>query len=329
VNRAKLSARLLYGPTGIFGRHRPLYFLNLRDRLRGRPRTLEEAARGKVVLITGASSGIGREASKKVAAAGATVLLVSRRAEELEKLRAEIATDGGKAEVHACDLSDTDEIERMAAVVLERHDHVDVLVNNAGRSIRRTVADSLDRFHDYERLMQLNYFGAVRLTLALLPTMRERGSGHVINVTTTGVEAKPPRFSAYLASKAALEMFADVAGAELGHEGIRFTNVQMGLVRTPMIEPTEAYRGMPSLSAEQAADWICDAIVHRPRRVGTPVSDVAGVFDALSPAVMAQVRSVGYRLSPDNEPQPLPPEPPPPSDFEAAEKQDKKGNASQ
>ena len=328
MNLAKAMARLLYGPTGISGRHRPFYFLNLRDRRRG-PRNLEQAVEGKVVLITGASSGIGREAALRIAVAGATVLLVSRREDELEKLRAEIAEAGGNAEVHPCDLSDTEEIERMASVVLERHDHVDVLVNNAGRSIRRSVVESLDRFHDYERLMQLNYFGAVRLTLALLPTMRERGFGHVINVTTTGVEAKPPRFSAYLASKAALEMFGDVAGAELGHEGIRFTNVQMGLVRTPMIAPTEAFQGMPSLSAEQAAEWICEAIVHRPRRIGTPVSDVAGVLDSVSPATMATLRSLGYRLSPDNEPQPLPAEPPAPDDFKTTEKKDKKGKASQ
>jgi NAD(P)-dependent dehydrogenase (short-subunit alcohol dehydrogenase family) len=328
VNLAKTTARVLYGPTGIFGRHRPLYFLNLRDRWR-RARTLEQAVKGKVVLITGASSGIGRATALRVAEAGATVLLVSRREDELEKLRAEIAEAGGEAEVHPCDLADTEAIERMAAVVLERHDHVDVLVNNAGRSIRRSVVDSLDRFHDYERLMQLNYFGALRLTLALLPTMRERGFGHVINVSTTGVQAKPPRFSAYLASKAALDMFADVAGAELGHEGIRFTTVQMGLVRTPMIEPTDAYRGMPSLSSEQAAEWICEAIIHQPRRVGTPVSDIAGVLDSLSPATTATLRSLGYRLSPDNEPQPLPAEPPAPSDFEATKKQEKKGNANQ
>jgi NAD(P)-dependent dehydrogenase (short-subunit alcohol dehydrogenase family) len=326
VNLRKATARLLYGPTGIAGRHRPFYFLNLRDRRRG-PRNLEQAVKDKVVLITGASSGIGRATALRVAGAGATVLLISRREQELEKLRAEIAAAGGLAEVHTCDLSDIDAIERMAAVVLERHDHVDVLVNNAGRSIRRSVVESLDRFHDYERLMQLNYFGALRLTLALLPTMRERGFGHVINVSTTGVEAKPPRFSAYLASKAALDMFADVAAAELGHEGIRFTTVQMGLVRTPMIEPTEAFRGMPSLSAEQAADWICEAIVHRPRRVGTPVSDVAGVLDSLSPSTTATLRSLGYRLSPDNEPQPLPAEPPAPDDFKTTKKKDKKGNA--
>ncbi|MDX6616585.1 MAG: hypothetical protein QOD60_1676 [Solirubrobacterales bacterium] len=325
MNLRKATARLLYGPTGIAGRHRPFYFLNLRDRRRG-PRNLEQAVKDKVVLITGASSGIGRATALRVAGAGATVLLISRREQELEKLRAEIAAAGGLAEVHTCDLSDIDAIERMAAVVLERHDHVDVLVNNAGRSIRRSVVESLDRFHDYERLMQLNYFGALRLTLALLPTMRERGFGHVINVSTTGVEAKPPRFSAYLASKAALDMFADVAAAELGHEGIRFTTVQMGLVRTPMIEPTEAFRGMPSLSAEQAADWICEAIVHRPRRVGTPVSDVAGVLDSLSPATTATLRSLGYRLSPDNEPQPLPAEPPAPDDFKTTKKKDKKGN---
>jgi NAD(P)-dependent dehydrogenase (short-subunit alcohol dehydrogenase family) len=296
VAARKAQAAVLYRPTGIFGRHAPFYALNLVDWARSP--SLEDAVEGKVVLITGASSGIGRAAAVRLGGAGATVLLVARGEEDLRDVAAEIEDRGGSAYVHPCDLSEIEEVERLAAVALERHDHVEVLVNSAGRSIRRSVELSYDRFHDFERTMQLNYFGAVRLILALLPTMRERGSGQVINVSTTGVQARPPRFAAYTASKTALDGFSDAVAAEAAAEGVRFTKIEMPLVRTPMIEPsTGLYRSMPSLSAEQAAEWVAKAVVYRPRRIGTLVSDVAGVLNLFAPAMIEWMRAVGYRVT--------------------------------
>jgi NAD(P)-dependent dehydrogenase (short-subunit alcohol dehydrogenase family) len=295
----RLWARVLYYPTGISGRNAPLFGLNALDWVRDT--SLEAAVDGRVVLVTGASSGIGRASARRLGEAGATVLLVARGAEALEEVREEIESAGGTAHVHACDLSDPAAIERLAAVVLERRGNVDLLVNSAGHSIRRSVELSYDRFHDYERTMQLNYFGTVRLVLALLPSMQDQGSGHVINISTAGVQARSPRFSAYTASKTALDGFTDCVAAELLHEGIRFTKIEMPLVRTPMIEPSKGvYRSMPSISAEQAADLVAKAIVYRPRRIGTAFSDIAGVLNLIVPGPMERLRSVGYRLGGDS-----------------------------
>lgn len=291
-----MVARVLHRPTGILGRHRPFYALNLADRFRG-PRSLEQAVSGKTILITGASSGIGEAAAHRIGDAGGQVLLVARTEDKLEAVASAIADRGGSAEVHPCDLSDTDEIERVAGAVLGEHGAIDVLVNNAGHSIRRPVASSYERYHDFERTIQLNYLGAVRLILALLPGMRDRGDGHVINVSSAGVQTRVPRYSAYVASKAALDAFSECIQAELAHDGVNVTTIHMPLVRTPMIEPTRIYRLFPALTPEEAADWIAQAIVHRPPRIGTPYSEAAAVADAISPATLRAIRNAGYRLS--------------------------------
>jgi NAD(P)-dependent dehydrogenase (short-subunit alcohol dehydrogenase family) len=290
LSAPKAVSGLINRPTGIVGR----FVGSL-----GGGRSLDKAIGGKVVLVTGASSGIGEAAARRLAGAGGRVLLVARTLEKLDTLRGEIEEGGGEAHVHPCDLSEMDEVGRLADGVLERHGHVDVLVNNAGKSIRRSVHLSYDRFHDYERTIRLNYLGPVRLTLALLGSMRERGSGHVVNVSTTGVAFRPPRFSAYIASKAALEAFSDTLAAEVERE-ISVTSIQMPLVRTPMITPTKAYRTMPSISSDEAADWIAKAIVHRPRRIGTHLADLAAVADVVSPGALRAIRRAGYDLVPDS-----------------------------
>ena len=212
----------------------------------------KEALDGKHVLITGASSGIGRSTALKVAAAGGVPLLVARNVEKLEEVRAEIVAAGGTAYVYAADISDMESIERLLERVLADHRNVDMLVNNAGRSIRRSIALSYDRFHDFERTMQLNYFGAVKLIIGLLPHMRERGSGHIVNVSSIGVQTNPPRFSAYVASKAALDAFTRVVASEVIGDGVTFTTIHMPLVRTPMIAPTKMYDAFPAISPEEA-----------------------------------------------------------------------------
>ena len=273
--------------------------LKVARRVRGSD-SLERALRGKVVMITGASSGIGKATALKVGAAGGTVLLVARTPEKLEQTRARIEAEGGTAHVHACDLSDIAAIEQMTAEALERHHHVDVLVNNAGRSIRRSVALSYDRIHDYERTMQLNYFGPLALILALLPAMRERGFGQIVNVSSIGVQTNTPRFSAYVASKAALDAFSRCIASEVVDDGVGLTTIHMPLVRTPMIAPTRIYDRFPAISPEEAADMLCEAIVHRPKRVATRLGNLGQVAYALSPKSMDAILNTAYKLFPDS-----------------------------
>jgi NAD(P)-dependent dehydrogenase (short-subunit alcohol dehydrogenase family) len=213
-------------------------------------RNLRTVLQDRVVVVTGASSGIGRATAALVGRHGARVVLVSRTKEKLDELKAEIEAGGGTAHVYPTDLSDVDACDEMINMVLAEHGGVDVLINNAGRSIRRSVAASYDRFHDFQRTMQLNYFGAVKLILAVLPGMRERKRGHIINISSIGTQAYPPRFSAYVASKSALAAFARCLGPEVVDDGVAVTNIHMPLVRTPMIAPTGMYKNFPTSSPE-------------------------------------------------------------------------------
>ena len=263
-------------------------------------RSLGGAIGGKVVMITGASSGIGQAAALKAGAAGAKVLLVARSADKLAELKAEIEEAGGAAEIHPCDLSDTDDIERMASEVLINHGHVDVLVNNAGRSIRRSVALSYDRFHDYERTMQLNYFGSLKLILSLLPRMRERKSGHIINVSSIGVQTNAPRFSAYVASKAALDAFSRCIGSEVIDDKVHITTIHMPLVRTAMIAPTKMYDAFPAISPDEAAEMITDAMIRKPKKVATRLGNFGELLYSISPKASDAILNTGYKLFPDS-----------------------------
>jgi short-subunit dehydrogenase len=280
------------------GRYRPFYLRNLLDAVQGR--TLDDAADGRIVLITGGSSGIGKAAAKKIAEAGGEVVLVARTPENLEKVADEIRNDGGIAHVYPCDLADMDAIAAMADKVLADLGGVDILINNAGRSIRRSLALSYDRIHDYQRTMQLNYLGAVQLILKFIPGMRERGYGQIINVSSVGVQTRAPRFGAYIASKAALDSLCDALQAEVVNDDVKFTTVHMALVRTPMISPTKMYDKFPALTPDQAAGVITDAIVHRPRRASSPFGQVAAVADAVNPAVMDRVRSRAFSMFDDS-----------------------------
>jgi NAD(P)-dependent dehydrogenase (short-subunit alcohol dehydrogenase family)/thioester reductase-like protein len=270
------------------------------DQGMARGRTLKEALEGKHVMITGASSGIGKASAVKVAAAGGVPLLVARNVEKLEETRAEIVAAGGTAYVYAADLSDMDSVERLVERVLADHLGVDMLVNNAGRSIRRSIALSYERFHDFERTMQLNYFGAVKLIIGLLPHMRERGSGHIVNISSIGVQANPPRFSAYVASKAALDAFTRVVASEVVGDGVTFTTIHMPLVRTPMIAPTKMYDAFPAISPDEAADMICEALRGRPKHMGTRLGTFGEVAYALSPKAVDRLLHLAYRVFPDS-----------------------------
>jgi short-subunit dehydrogenase len=261
--------------------------------------SLNGAVKGRIVLITGASSGIGASVATQLGAAGATVLLVARTRKKLQEVADEVEDGGGTAYVHPCDLSDPDDVDRMAKEVLSEHDHVDVLVNNAGKSIRRSVNRSYDRFHDYQRTMALNYFAPVKLILDLLPIMRERGSGHIVNVSTIGLQINTPRFAAYLASKAALDAFSRSIGPEIISDGVHVTTVYMPLVRTPMIAPTKIYDRFPTLSPEEAADLITEAIRKRPKRVATALGSIGQLTYAIAPGAQDLVVNRAYQLFPE------------------------------
>jgi thioester reductase-like protein len=263
-------------------------------------RSFAHAIEGRAVIITGASSGIGRATALKVAAAGGIPLLVARGLDKLETLRAEIEASGGSAYVYGADLSDMDAIDAVVARILDEHPEVGFLVNNAGRSIRRSVKLSEDRFHDFERTMQLNYFGAIKMIMALLPHMREQGFGHVVNVSSIGVQTNPPRFSAYVASKGALDAWTRVVSSEVIGNGISFTTIHMPLVRTPMIAPTKLYDHFPTISPHEAADLICEAMRARPKEINTRLGTAGEVLHALAPKVMDQILHMAYKVFPDS-----------------------------
>jgi NAD(P)-dependent dehydrogenase (short-subunit alcohol dehydrogenase family) len=263
-------------------------------------RSFEGAVNGKRVMITGASSGIGLAAARKIAAAGGIPLLVARSMDKLEAAKAEIERDGGTAYIYSCDLSDYDAIEKLVEQVFADHPSVDILVNNAGRSIRRSVALSYDRFHDFERTVRLNYLGTVKLMLGVLPHMTEQRFGHIVNVSSIGVQTNPPRFSAYVASKAALDAWTRVASSETIGDNITFTTIHMPLVRTPMIAPTKIYDSFPTISPDEAADLICEAIRAKPKQINTRLGTFGEVAYALAPKAVDQILHMAYKVFPDS-----------------------------
>ena len=258
---------------------------------------------GKVALITGAGGmkGIGRATALKLAEAGAEVLIVARDTEKLAQVRDEIETRGGRVHTYSCDISEAQACDAFIAQLLAEHGHVDVLINNAGRSIRRGIEHTYNRFHDYERLMRINYFAAVRVTLGLLPAMVKRGAGHVINISSIGVLSNAARFSAYNASKAALEAFSRCAGGEYSERGVRFTVINMPLVRTPMVAPTKIYEQFPLISAEQAADLVCEALIHQPQRLATRLGIFAQLVGLFAPRIGEIIMSESYKMFPDSD----------------------------
>src|SRR3954468_13280616 len=265
-----------------------------------RDRSLKSAIEGKKIVLTGASSGIGLETALKIGDAGGEVLLVSRTREKLEEVAKQVEEKGGTAHVHPCDLSDLEDIDRLAEEVLNEHGGVDVLINNAGRSIRRSVKASYDRFHDFERTMQLNYFGALKLILAFMPGMRDRKWGHIINISSIGVQTNTPRFSSYVASKSALDAFSRCAAPEVVADNIKFTTVYMPLVRTPMIAPTDIYKAFPTLTPDEAAQMLCDAMIDKPKRKASRLGTFGEVLYAVSPKTVDIVMNTAYNLFPDS-----------------------------
>ncbi|MEP1213421.1 MAG: SDR family oxidoreductase [Marinobacter sp.] len=263
-------------------------------------RTLRGTVEGKVCVITGGTSGIGLATAEKLADAGAILVIGARKKERLMEVAAQLEARGGNVHAYQCDFAEMEDCDRFVKTVLDNHGHVDVLVNNAGRSIRRSLALSFDRFHDFERTMQLNYFGSVRLIMGFAPAMLERHRGHVINISSIGVLTNAPRFSAYVASKSALDAFSRCAAAEWSDRNVTFTTINMPLVKTPMIAPTKIYDSVPTLTPDEAADMVVDAIVYRPKRIATRLGIFAQVLQALAPKMGEIVMNTGYRMFPDS-----------------------------
>ncbi|KAA1416312.1 SDR family oxidoreductase [Nocardioides humilatus] len=258
------------------------------------------ALKGKHVVITGASSGIGKVTALKVAQAGGIPVLVARGKDKLEETKATIELRGGQAHVFPCDLSDLRAIDDLCERLSSELPSVDFVVNNAGRSIRRSLKLSHDRFHDFERTMQLNYFGAIRLIMGLMPKLHEQRSGHIVNISSIGVQTNPPRFSAYVASKAALDAWSNVVASEVVGHGISFTNIHMPLVRTPMIAPTKMYDKFPTLSPAQAADLVIKAMVEKPHEINTLAGNAGAVAHTFAPKAAFRVLNLAYQVFPDS-----------------------------
>ncbi|MCC7041793.1 MAG: SDR family oxidoreductase [Burkholderiales bacterium] len=263
-------------------------------------RSLAGRVKGKVTVVTGASSGIGRATAIKLAGAGAKVILVARGEEKLVETKREIDAAGGACWMYTADVADMSSCDALVARVLKDHGTCHYLVNNAGRSIRRGVTNSFDRFHDFERTMQLNYFGALRLIMGFLPKMLEQKQGQIINISSIGVLSNAPRFSAYVASKSALDSFAACAASELADKNIHFTTINMPLVRTPMIAPTKMYENVPTLSPEEAADLVVEAIVRRSVRIATRLGIFGAVCHAIAPKLTQILLNTAFHMFPDS-----------------------------
>ncbi|HMM54696.1 MAG TPA: SDR family oxidoreductase [Candidatus Desulfobacillus sp.] len=263
-------------------------------------RTLKGRVQGKVALITGGSSGIGKAVARKLAEAGAVTVIVARDKEKLAETKREFEAAGLPLIAYSADIANHEECDDFVRQVTAEYGGVDLLVNNAGRSIRRAIENSFDRFHDFERCMQLNYFAAVRLTLGFLPGMLAKKKGHIVNISSIGVLTNAPRFSAYVASKAALEAFSRCAASEFSDRGIDFTCINMPLVRTPMIAPTQLYQSVPTLAPEEAAELVVEAIVHKPVRIATRLGVFGQVVHAVSPKLAQIIMNTSFRMFPDS-----------------------------
>ena len=263
-------------------------------------RSLRGTVAGKVVLVTGGSSGIGLAAAHKFAEAGAATIICGRDVDKLEEACRQAKARGYRFIAYPADIADMADCDRFIRLLHENHGGVDFLINNAGRSIRRAIESSYDRFHDFERTMQLNYFGCLRVTMGILPAMAAKKKGHVVNISSIGVLTNAPRFSAYVASKAALDAWTRCASSEFADQGISFTTINMPLVRTPMIAPTGLYNNVPTLSPEEAADMIAQACIFKPVRIATRLGIIGELMHALLPRVAQIAMNTSFRMFPDS-----------------------------
>jgi short-subunit dehydrogenase len=241
---------------------------------------LRAAVAGRVVLITGASRGIGAASARRLATVGAVVLLVARSTADLERVRTDVHGSGGEAHAYSADLADRMQVATLLTRLREDHDHVDVVISNAGKSIRRSMAESYNRFHDVTRTIDLNYLGPVQLLLGLLPAMRARRTGHLVNVSSVSADIPAPFWATYTGSKMAFEAWLRCVAPELRADGVATTSIHFPLVHTEMSAPISFYRYLPGMTADEAADAVCRAIAYRPRLMSPWWSRAAGAVSA-------------------------------------------------
>jgi len=263
-------------------------------------RSLRGHVAGKVVVVTGGSSGIGHATAIMMGRAGARVAIVARDENKLADAVREIEEEGGEVKAFSADLAEMDACDAVLEQIRTEMGAIDILINNAGRSIRRGIASSYDRFHDYERVMQLNFFGSLRLIMGVLPVMEKKRRGHIINISSIGVLSNAPRFSAYVSSKAALDAFSRCASSEFSDTGVKFTTINMPLVRTPMIAPTKIYENVPTISPDEAAAMVKQAVIYQPQRIATRLGIFAQVLHAVAPKVSEIVMNSAFRMFPDS-----------------------------
>jgi NAD(P)-dependent dehydrogenase (short-subunit alcohol dehydrogenase family) len=279
------------------------YYNRNLDPDRNKEERCERALRGKVVLITGGSEGIGFFSAKRCAAYGARLILAARNPDKLNSALSKLAPiaekNGGSVEVFTCNISNLNECDALVDHVLKQYGHVDILFNNAGLSIRRSIGKALDRFHDFQRTMQTNYFGALRILMGFLPSMIERKSGHVLYSSTMGTLAPTPRFGAYAASKSAMDALSDSMAAEFADRNIYFTSIKFPMVKTGMLAPTDDYKDMPAASPEAAAQMFVDAVLNKPRKQMTGLGMTIGIINLIKPNMMTQTYNYFYKIWPD------------------------------
>jgi len=263
-------------------------------------RSLRGHVNGKVVVVTGGSSGIGEATALMMARAGARVAIVARDEAKLSETVRQIVEEGGEARSYSADLAELEACDAVIDRIEAEMGQIEILVNNAGRSIRRAISASYDRFHDFERCMQLNYFGSLRLIMRVLPGMSKKRRGHIINISSIGVLSNAPRFSAYVSSKAALDAFSRCAAAEFSDAGVHFTTINMPLVRTPMIAPTKIYENLPTITPDEAAVMVKQAVIYKPQRIATRLGIFAQVLHAVAPKVSEIVMNSAFRMFPDS-----------------------------
>lgn len=263
-------------------------------------RALTERVSGRAVVVTGASSGIGEALANRLGDAGARVLLVARSAEKLREMKQTIEARGGTAFIYPADLTDAEDTQRAIQTILDDHGSVDILINNAGISIRRSVEKSYERMHDFERTLSLNFLGAVRLIMGFLPGMRAQKEGQILNVSTIGVQVNVPRYGAYIASKAALDAFSRVLAVEVLRDGVDVTTIYMPLVRTPMMESTTIYQSFPMRTPDEAVDLIVEGLVERPKRVAILAGNLFEFAYGVAPNAIDRVLNAAYQLYPES-----------------------------
>jgi len=260
--------------------------------------SLHRAVAGRIVVVTGSSEGIGARLARRLAASGARVVLVARSMEKLEAVKERIEDAGGEAHAFPANLSSEGDCDRVLGAILERLGRVDIFVSNAGRSIRRSVKyQGSERFHDFQRLMALNYFGALRMILGVLPGMEEQGFGQVVHISSFGVPTRQPRFAGYCASKSALDAALQCAAGEVAAKGVAMSTVYMPLVQTKMVQSKgHSYDHVSMLSVDEACEYIEHAIITKKAEVIDAPSRWLSLMHTFNPSWINGLNSLVYRL---------------------------------